>query len=782
MAEKPVRFVCQQCGLDSSDFVNRLIRQELGMAAAVPAAAGGLRVSSAGAAPTPPPPPVAAAPRLTGAKPPPCVKHPGQRCTERCVVCGKPICPKCMELFGYVCSPLCNAKAEAQKIHVPVYAGQKSVAEAQFWRKAGAIFGVVAVTMVALVGFWFWYAWFGSYPKPVFSVRFDNPAYAGASKLCGRDQLVFLHGGTLARYDLGSGKQIWSTDLINRQQVVDELAQAEGTWQAAEARGRGQTPPTTLPTPDADTIQLAMAGTEGELQLFAVASNVWVGTPDKLTHYDWDSGKMLQEIPLSGIYGEIIPQGGELKLHGMNSAGQETLMSVNLATGQSHTDEVGGPMTSGFAARGVLGAVALASARNNGSSADAGLPWVPGVNMSAPMDPGKVAQQAQDLPLPNRIALPAVIASSMHQEQIMKQANEGDTDSQGTQPPWAAALAFTNDPHAEHNFLVSSEYGSVQMATRLLEERIVAHDAMKAPPAKSALDNANLSVAQTGDAVNEMLNQKQRENGANIVTENQSLYQVTLSRPDATGTTDWVGQVAGPPAVYSLKTVNVLAAGTTLIIFDKTNKKLWQATLAYTMAGGDATDPFARETSRFGQGPCVERGNTLYVFDRAMLTAFDLATGKARWRLPSVGIVGLFFDERGMLYANSTTASPENIKFSRQIDINQKIDDVLVKVDPKNGRILWSSSPGGFISYISGKYIYALYINLPTADEIATADKAGITPPSPFVHIRRLNPRNGQIVWDYYDRDRAPLDVEFNGNVIQMVFKKEVQVLKFVSL
>jgi len=174
-----VRFVCQQCGLDSSDFVNRLIQQELGLAA--PAAAGSLRVSSDAAPTPPPPPPVAAAPRLTGAKPPPCAKHPGERCTERCVVCGKPICPKCMELFGYVCSPLCNARAEAQKIHVPVYAGQKSVAEAQFWRKAGVTFGAVAVVMVALLGFWFWYAWFGSYPKPVFSVRFDNPAYAGAS-------------------------------------------------------------------------------------------------------------------------------------------------------------------------------------------------------------------------------------------------------------------------------------------------------------------------------------------------------------------------------------------------------------------------------------------------------------------------------------------------------------------------------------------------------------------------------------------------------------------------
>ena len=72
-----------------------------------------------------------------------------------------------------------------------------------------------------------------------------------------------------------------------------------------------------------------------------------------------------------------------------------------------------------------------------------------------------------------------------------------------------------------------------------------------------------------------------------------------------------------------------------------------------------------------------------------MLTAFDLATGNVRWRLPSVGIAGLFFDDKGMLYVNSTTASPENIKYSRQIDISQKTDAVFLKVDPKTGRILW---------------------------------------------------------------------------------------------
>ena len=94
--------------------------------------------------------------------------------------------------------------------------------------------------------------------------------------------------------------------------------------------------------------------------------------------------------------------------------------------------------------------------------------------------------------------------------------------------------------------------------------------------------------------------------------------------------------------------MNVLAAGKTLIVFDKTNKKLWQAALTYNVAGGNrAADG---EASPFGEGPCVERGDTLYVFDQAVLTAFDIATGNARWRLPSVGVVGLFFDDQGMLY------------------------------------------------------------------------------------------------------------------------------------
>ena len=48
------------------------------------------------------------------------------------------------------------------------------------------------------------------------------------------------------------------------------------------------------------------------------------------------------------------------------------------------------------------------------------------------------------------------------------------------------------------------------------------------------------------------------------------------------------------------------------------------------------------------------------------------------------------------------------------------------------------------------------------------------------MRIRRINPANGRVLWEY-SQERAPLDVQFKDNAIQIVFKKEVQVLKFLS-
>ncbi len=388
------------------------------------------------------------------------------------------------------------------------------------------------------------------------------------------------------------------------------------------------------------------------------------------------------------------------------------------------------------------------------------------------MNPAKVGEQAQNLSLPGRIALPALLAnSSEEQKRIEAELKDQDQAASGAQPPARQPKPVQNE--AGYFTLIPGENGYVEFAVRLLESHIVTREAMKAPPKTSAL-NGNVSTANETAAINETLNEMQRNKGGDTVQEDESLYQVSLRRPDSTGAADWTGQVTGPPALFPLKTVNVLTAGKTVIVFDKTNKKLWQAALTYNVAGGNrAADG---ETPPFGDGPCVEHGDTLYVIDQAVLTAFDIATGNARWRLPSVGVVGLFFDDKGMLYVNTTTADPENIKYSRQIDITQKIEAILLKIDPQTGRTLWSVKPGGFISYLSGKFIYTVQSFDPGDQE---ASPTGIQLPA-YLKIRRINPSDGRELWDY-EEDRAPLDVRFKDNSIELVFKKEVLVLKYLS-
>ena len=820
MAERPVRFICQSCGLDSSDAVNALIRQELNLLASagapppaqpvaevLPTAPPVSAVPPPPLLPTPVPPTLVplAVPRLqvtraaepaapmaepaTGsAAPQYCLKHRGELCTERCVVCQKPMCPKCMELFGYVCSPLCKARAEAKKIEIPVYAGQKSVVEAKFWRKTGLISGAVAAAVAGLLGLWFWYAWFGSVPHPVFSVSLTDAGF-GQARLCGKNQLVLLHDGTLARYDIGSKKEVWSHQLIDMQQIKDAVAKEEQALQQAQAKVRSKTPAKDSSAPlysEEDAVQFTKSAVEQGLQLQVYGSNVWVSAPGGLTHFDWNTGKALQQVPVAVGFGNTTPQGDELLVTGESDTGQQIITHVNLVNGETRMEAIGQPGQAGVAAaRNARGAMEKALAGGTGGAATAGLPLNPGADIGKPLNPEEVAADAQSLPLPARIALPALLANTLHQERIMQEADD-DSDTQRAQSQLEALASRLADKARVTNTvsLVPSQYGDLQFAVRLVKDNVITREAMKAPPARSALDSGNLNATKTADVANEILNEMQRNRGGGTVQEDQSTYQVSIRRPDSGVTPDWTGEVVGPAALFSLKTVNVLTAGKTVTVFDKSNKKLWQATLAYNVLAGvgvlDWSGAAAAEYSQYGAGPCVERGDTLYVFDQAVLTAFDAATGNVRWRLPSVGIAGLFFDDQGMLYVNSTTASPENIKYSRQIDVSQKVDDVFLKIDPKTGKILWNVKPGAPISYLSGKFIYAMRGSSGAGTEDRMAALAGINSPGAFLRIRRINPGDGRILWDY-QQSRAPMGVQFHRNMIELVFGNEIQVLKFLS-
>jgi outer membrane protein assembly factor BamB len=298
---------------------------------------------------------------------------------------------------------------------------------------------------------------------------------------------------------------------------------------------------------------------------------------------------------------------------------------------------------------------------------------------------------------------------------------------------------------------------------------------MKPAPAKSVL-NGNLTADKTADLANEMLNEMQRSRGGEVVKEDESRYLVTIRRADAPG--GWSGEVIGPPTLYPLTTVNVLTANKTLLVFDKNHKQLWQSPLTYNVSRGlAALDP---AHAPYGLGPCVERKDGLYVFDEGVLTAFDKEQGTVRWRLPSIGITGLFFDDQGMVYVNTTTASPDTIKYSNQIDITRKATPVVMKVDPRTGKGLWTAELGGLINYVSGPFIYTMQSYQVDEEESGLSMDAVLGRES-FLSIKRINPKNGHLIWEHTDK-RVPFDVQFDRNTIRLVFRKEVQVLRFLAL
>jgi outer membrane protein assembly factor BamB len=719
MAREPVKFVCPQCGLDSSEVVNQLVQEELAEQnlPAVPAPPD---------APLPPLKPAPARLKIThtdrpvappSAEPAPpsgshvskyCQKHAGVLATEKCVVCGKPICPKCMEMFGYFCSPLCKNKADSVGIDAPIYAGQRFAVEKRFWRKTGSIFGSLFALLVVALGVWIWYAWFGSVPHPSFSVRFadDDRAYAGGAELVADNQIVFLHGGTLARYDLKTGKPIWSRELVSKDQIaaiVNEVVSARA--RANQQSGGDEYIRTPAAGADERNAKIEL---QESLALRVYGHEIWVASSDGITQYNWDDGQVMKVTPVSGP----------------------------------------APVARNAAGGGLL------------------------AKDGKPMDPNLIAQQVQGLSLPARIALPALLANAGYEQKLEAALRESD----------AAAHAAPANPGApavlaETARLVGGENGLFRFTVKLLQQNYVTREAMRAPTGKSALNNPNLNASQTADVANEMLNEMQRNKGGDTVTEDESRYRVTVHIPGDTSSNDWSGEVIGPPEFFALKTVNVIAAGKTVIVLDPSNKKLWDTTTTYPISTRDSS-----EESQYGNGPVVEHDGTLYVFDQAVLGAFDLMAGTARWRVPSVGVVGLFFDGQGKLYVNTTTGNPDDIKYARQIDVTKSTQAVLMKIDPATGKTLWSIKPGGFVAYLTGKFIYTLqsYDPNPTDEDVLNDSLVDLQKP-PYLRITRIDPATGRTLWDYED-DRCPVSVQFDRNQILLTFKREVQLLKYLTL
>lgn len=337
----------------------------------------------------------------------------------------------------------------------------------------------------------------------------------------------------------------------------------------------------------------------------------------------------------------------------------------------------------------------------------------------------------------------------------------------------AATDEFNGDaptpPPDVRNEVIPSGGGAISLVAQLVESRILQREAVRKPK-QSILDkDGGPSAAQSLDAAMEFANENQA-----AITEDQSVYRVSLRRLFGSGP-EWTGSVTGAPAIFPLPTLDLLVAGTTMVVFDKNNRKQWDARLNHGIGprfGSGILDPDVESVP--GAQPALQNNTRLYVFDQGTLTAFDIRDGRVAWRLPSVGITQVV-PAGSYLYVASTTAGPESIQYSKDVALNEKISKVLHKVDAATGKVEWSRERIGDEPKVSGKFLYVALKKTFLMDTIGESDSRQ------HYFLRRINPSDGQPMWEYYQR--GPADAfEPRENQLLLRFPEEVRLLKFMSL
>jgi len=673
----PVIIACPTCGKDATAAANVEIAGALGGTepAPQPASPKTARIRVAMPAPTAPTPATAESAPAPAA--PACFRHPLERAVEQCRVCGKPICLKCMESYGYVCSHQCRETAELRNLSVPVYANQTGY---KLQRARTILHRSIAATValvLLLAGAWVYYVAVARAPKAVFVVTAPipagsmNAALSESFHLAGPDRLLRIGAKRLSLLNITANTQSWSVDYRD----------ASGNSNSA---------------PDED-------GYFAEPEVVMTSSDAWLWDFHRLTRVDLKTGAV--SAPLNGQTLGVFTGENSIAAVSRAADGKTTLTRIALPGGQADSEEI--------------------------QYGDAG-PALPDAARAALTRPGLARGTAtRNSAAQNRSASPALSSAGFEQRELI---------------PSGATVA--------------------DFRSRLIEEKSIERQAMR-PKGPAVLDNPNVNASQGLAVYQEMANESQRARTGGVERENVSRYAVSVLRHFGGGASEWSAEMQGVPAFASLKTVDLVTAGHTIVALDRENKKLWEATMTYPLSTQSSAKP--------GRAPCLEAYRSVFVADEGMLACLDAATGAPRWRLNSVGIRQILDDGKGALYVATTTASIEDLRYKQDVNVKKRIDPVIVKVDAATGKLLWPRSCDGNEILRAGRFIYASF---PTEGyELMNLEEGA----KDRYSLKLLNQEHGTWYWNYQQNNRAFRRVEAAENWILLQFVDKAVVLKFFS-
>lgn len=612
-----------------------------------------------------------------------------------------------MEQFGYVCSVYCRQQAEAKRMVIPVYKNQKSVVAGRSNAMAKRITIAVVALVAVLLGLYIWYTWFAREPKIVYSLSIP--------KLNPDNPRSFSRPEEF--YDLIGPGQLLS--IKSKQVTLFDVAGQRQIWSAPL---RADTEKSTSDSQD-DEGSFYFA----EPRAIATSNDVWIAMADKLLRFDRQTGNP-KDTGIKGKILNLIVNSDNILAVAGGAGGSKTLARISLPDGNIQTEEI----ASGTVSKPEPVAPVQSAAKSKGGKTKAGV---------APKGSQIPVAQLKNLATQNQPA-PAV-----------------DTNSD-------ASDAF--DEFSFREPFIAAGPNAVEMKTKLLEKKVISHQAMKAK-GKSVLDDSNLNASQGLEVAQEMMNDSRRQETGGVELEDVSRFQVTLHRHFQKDAADWTAEVTGPPQFFPLKTVDALVAGQGLIVLDKQNKKLWEAKLTFPVVHHFSM----RDEER---APCVETKDALYFADAGTLTRFDLASGTVRWRYNTVGITRVLADERGGIYIVTSTASPEQIQYSQQINLRDKVKPVVMKLDAASGKVKWRQEAVGEELMRSGKFLYATRVSMTYA--LLRLEEG----PDTHYNLNLLDPSSGDVIWNFHRGNRRVIKTEVQNNWILLHMEDEVVVLKFFSL
>lgn len=695
----PVEIFCPKCGADGTEYANSVIQQTLGGETVVTEAPAmqkpRIRLQVAGhAAPATSSGGESAEGAVVAEK---CHRHPRNVAVEHCVVCKKPICPECMQIFGYLCSIGCKYRADEEKIPVPVFKLQKNMVEKGALRKSIAITSAVVLVLFALIGAWFWYIMSGAKPRPFYSLNVSDGSGTYA-RFLGPNQILLLSKKQVSLHDIKSKKNIWSTAIEDPKPAPEP--------KPAPAKRVAKNPEQFDPDDFEDFSDYSSASPEP----FFHGDDLWLCLSHNVVGINLKTGQVKQTTPFKGRLSAFTPGESTLLVVSEKELIKKIVTQISLSSGEVKTTEVA-------------------------SSLREKIPV------------------SKDLP--STILPTAALLLRRELEAAEKQQ--------------VSLYKFSTE------FFPAGQ-NMVEMQVKMVEPKVGAVQTMK-PAGPSNLNQDTRASTSARAVAEEIFNEMKRSDTGGFKQVDESRYAVLLRRTMEKDAADWSGEVSGLPVFFSQKTVDLLVAGKSLFFFDKQNKKIAEAQLTFPIADG-----YSSGYGDADRAPCVETNGTLYFFDQGVLTAFALPDGAVRWRLPSVGISEIRFDDKGMLYVSTTTGAPEDIQYSEQIKMNDAPAPIILKVDPKSGKTLWKCDQTGGDFFLTGKYVYITDASRGGFSLIHAAEEAFGTASSAPGNFRivRINPSNGKKVWAF-SKKGMPENIDFSDKRILLHYGKEIQLMKFIS-